>query len=241
MLNLFEKTDGQAAADWRKRFSELAGTSRVAQIREFYRHGAPASNMPLSELPLAALDLETTGLDPARHGIVSIGIVPLSLERICPSQGYYRVLRPRREIDEHSITIHHITHEEVGDAPDLEEVVDELLDALSGRVAVVHYHAIERRFLYQAFLRRFGEGILFPLIDTLDIEKQVTGRRTLNPLTWFGRRRVSLRLADARRRYGLPEYSPHHALTDALATAELFQAQVAYHGSAEDVVSEWWL
>ena len=38
-----------------------------------------------------------------------------------------------------------------------------------------------------------------------------------------------MRLADARRRYGLPAYRAHHALTDALATAELLQAQVAHH------------
>lgn len=236
-----DRKESRATKDWRGRFDELAAQSRVAPIRDFYRHGSPSGDTKLSDTPLVALDLETTGLDPKRHGIVSIGIVPFSLARIRPSRGYYRVLRPRREIDEHSITIHRITHEEVEDAPDLEDIVDELLDAMAGRVAVVHYHAIERRFLYQAFLRRFGEGVLFPLIDTLHIEKQVRQRITLNPLTWFRRRRTSLRLADARRRYHLPEYSPHHALTDALATAELFQAQVGYHGSPDDAVSEWWL
>jgi DNA polymerase-3 subunit epsilon len=236
-----DRKESGPTRDWRERFEELAAESRQAPLRDFYARGIPAADTPLSEAPLVALDLETTGLDPKRHGIVSIGMVPFSLERIQPAQGYYRVIRPRREIDEHSITIHRITHEEVDDAPDLEDIVDEFLEALSGRVAVVHYHAIERRFLYQAFMRRFGEGVLFPLIDTLQVEKRVSQQRTLNPLTWFGRRRVSLRLADARRRYGLPEYSPHHALTDALATAELFQAQVAYHGSPDDQLSQWWL
>lgn len=240
MLSL-GRQNSRATTDWRERFAELAARSRVVPIRDFYRYGAPSADTRLSDTPLVALDLETTGLDPKRHGIVSIGTVPFSLDRARPADGYYRVVRPRREIDEHSITIHRITHEEVEDAPDLEDIVDELLEALAGRVAVVHYHAIERRFLYQALLRRFGEGVLFPLIDTLDIEKQVRGRRSLNPLTWFGRRRVSVRLADTRRRYNLPEYAAHHALTDALATAELFQAQVAYHGSGEDQVSQWWL
>ncbi len=227
--------------DWPQRFGALARETGTDAIRRYYEHGVPAGETPLSRLPLVALDLETTGLDPKRHGIVSIGMVPFTLERIRPAAGYYRVVRPRREIDEHSITIHQITHEEIDDAPDLEDIVDELLHALAGRVAVVHFHAIERRFLYQGFLRRFGEGLLFPLIDTLAIEKQISQRTTLNPATWFRSRRVSLRLADARRRYHLPEYAPHHAFTDALATAELFQAQVAYQGSPDDAVSEWWL
>jgi DNA polymerase-3 subunit epsilon len=89
-------------------------------------------------------------------------------------------------------------------------------------------------------MRRFGEGLLFPLIDTLEIERAVGQRSGVNPLKWFSSRPRSLRLADARRRYHLPEYAPHHALTDALATAELFQAQIAHHGDPGDPVSRWW-
>ncbi|QIK74585.1 hypothetical protein [Nocardioides piscis] len=37
----------------------------------------------------------------------------------------------------------------------------------------------------------------------------------------------SLRLDAARKRFGLPRYSAHHALTDAIAAAELLLAQVA--------------
>lgn len=239
MLSIFQRNRPETT-DWQKRFAELANASRVALLRDFYRQAAVAIDTPLAQTPLMALDLETTGLNPGRHGIVSIGAVPFTLDRIRPAAGYYRVVRPRQKLDAHSITIHHITHDEIERAPDLEEIAEEFLERLAGRVAVVHFHAIERRFLYQAFLRRFGEGLLFPLIDTLYIEKQIHQRRRSNPMTWL-RRRVSLRLADARRRYHLPEYSPHHAWTDALATAELLQAQVDYHGGPEEPVSEWWI
>ena len=36
------------------------------------------------------------------------------------------------------------------------------------------------------------------------------------------------RLGAARQRYGLPEYRAHDALTDALAAAELFLAQIGH-------------
>ncbi|MDZ7789152.1 MAG: 3'-5' exonuclease [Xanthomonadales bacterium] len=238
---LFERRKTDPATDWPLRLAELAEASEVELLERFYARGTVAAQTPLSEVPLVALDLETTGLNPERHGIVSLGLVPFTLSRIRMNEAYYRVVRPRRELEERSVTIHQITHEDLDEAPDLAELAETLLEALAGRVVVVHYHAIERRFLHRAFARRFGEGVLFPLIDTLAIEKQITQRITPNPLTWFGNRRVSLRLADARRRYHLPQYSPHHALTDALATAELFQAQVAYHGSPEDPVAEWWL
>lgn len=238
---LFERRKTDTATDWPLRLAQLAEASEVDLLKRFYERGTVAADTPLSEVPLVALDLETTGLNPEQHGIVSLGLVPFTLSRIRMNEAFYRVVRPRRELEDRSVTIHQITHEDLDEAPDLAELAETLLEALAGRVVVVHYHAIERRFLDRAFARRFGEGVLFPLIDTLAIEKQISQRITRNPLTWFGNRRVSLRLADARRRYHLPQYSPHHALTDALATAELFQAQVAYHGSGEDRLSEWWM
>ncbi len=51
---------------------------------------------------------------------------------------------------------------------------------------------------------------------------------------------VSIRLADSRARYGLPRYSPHHAMTDALASAELLQAQVAHHYAPDVPVRALW-
>lgn len=238
---MFGQRKPDPAIEWPLRLAELGEQSEVALLKRFYARGTVAADTPLSEVPMVALDLETTGLNPEHHGIVSLGLVPFTLSRIRLNQAFYRVVRPRRELEDRSITIHQITHEDLEEAPDLAELAETLLEALAGRVVVVHYHAIERRFLHRAFERRFGEGVLFPLIDTLAIEKQLSQRLTPNPLTWFGNRRVSLRLADVRRRYHLPEYSPHHALTDALATAELFQAQVAHHGSPDDPVCKWWL
>lgn len=235
------RKDREPALDWAGRFAELATQSRVDLQRSFYGRGAPAPDTPLAEVPLVALDLETTGLDPRRHGIVSLGLVPFTLERIHMPQAFYRVVRPRRELADRSITIHQITHEEVADAPDLEDVAGPLLDALAGRVVVVHFHLIERRFLDQAFQRRFGEGLQFPLVDTMINERRVRRRSWLDPRSWFGGGQGSLRLADCRTRYHLPEYAPHHALTDAQATAELFQAQVAHHGDPDDAIRTWWL
>ncbi|NLW04889.1 MAG: 3'-5' exonuclease, partial [Pseudomonadaceae bacterium] len=47
-------------------------------------------------------------------------------------------------------------------------------------------------------------------------------------------------LAACRERYGLPNYHPHDALTDALATAELLQAQIAHHYSPDTPLKKVW-
>ncbi|MEH6454201.1 MAG: 3'-5' exonuclease, partial [Psychromonas sp.] len=46
---------------------------------------------------------------------------------------------------------------------------------------------------------------------------------------------------NSRLRYNLPTYAPHDALTDAIATAELFQAQIKYHFSEDTAIKTLWL
>lgn len=228
--------------DWPARFAELAASARDARLRAFYAAGVPAGDTPLGEVPMVALDVETTGLDPRRDEIVSVGVVPMDLERIRSSASRHWVVRPRRVLDAESVTLHGITHSQVAAAPDLGEVLGELLDALAGRIVVVHCRAIERGFLAAALRERIGEALAFAAIDTMELEARVHRQRKRG---WWARLfdrspQLSIRLADARARYGLPRYRPHHALSDALATAELLQAQVAHRYTADTPLAELW-
>lgn len=232
------------ALDWPRRFLELAPGARDARLQAFYASGAPAGDTVLKDVPMVALDVETTGLDPAHDEIVSIGAVPLTLDRIASSASRYWVLRPRTGLNPDSVAIHAITHAQIDAAPDLGAVVDDLLTTLAGRVVVVHCREIERTFLDLALKARIGEGIEFPVIDTMELEARL--HRQPAPgffARLFARRpaQVSIRLADSRERYRLPRYRAHHALTDALATAELLQAQVAHRFSPDTPLRALWL
>ena len=142
---------------------------------------------------------------------------------------------------EASIAYHHITHSEIAEAPDLETILDDLLAQLAGRLVVVHFRNIERPFLDAAVKARRGEGVLFPMIDTMSLEARLH-RQTLwaRFRRWLGRPPVSIRLHASRERYGLPAYQGHHALVDALATAELLQAQIATHYRPETPLKDIW-
>lgn len=238
---------GQSSAPtppaWPQRFAELAGAARDPRLRAFYQQGVPPSDTPLSALPMVALDVETTGLDPRTDEIVSVGVVPMSLACIRASASRHWIVRPRGALSAESVTIHAITHAQVATAPDLGEILGEVLEAIGGRVVVVHCRAIERSFLNAALQERIGEGIEFPVIDTMELEARL--HRTAKPgllARLFGRTpaKVSIRLADSRARYHLPRYRAHHALTDALATAELLQAQVAHRFAPGAPASELW-
>jgi len=226
---------------WPEYLAERAGAARDPRLAHFFAAGMPAPETPIGEAPMVAMDMETTGLDERRHAIVSVGLVPFTLGRISLSQRRHWILRPSRPLSSTSVTFHHITHADIAKAPDFEEILDELLQALAGRLVVVHYRHIERPFLDAAVKARLGEGVLFPMIDTMSLEARIHRQSLVARFKrWIGRPPASIRLNDSRARYGLPAYSGHHALIDALATAELLQAQVASHYSPTTPVSALW-
>ena len=233
---------GGSGPDWPTLFAELAQKARHPLLQRFYAAGSVAPATPLAEVPLIAMDFETTGIDARRDDIVSIGLVPMSLQRIRLRESRHWILKPNAHLREESVVIHGITHSEIEDAPDLERILGELLTIMAGKVVVVHHRNIERNFLDAALKQRLGEGILFPVIDTLELEARLHRRRPPGLIArLFGRRPESIRLPESRARYHLPHYHAHHALTDALACAELLQAQVAHRFSPQTPIQQlWW-
>jgi DNA polymerase III subunit epsilon len=208
-------------------------------LRSFYAAYQYVLKTPINQVSYVALDFETTGLNPVEDAIVSIGLVPFDLERVLCAKAAHWLVRPESELHASSVVIHGITHADLSKAPDLNFILEELLSALAGRIIVVHCHQVERPFLNAALLQRMEEGITFPVVDTMAIES--TMQHKIGGGLWNrlrGRRPGSVRLAESRRRYGLPYYRSHHALTDALATAELFQAQAAHYFTSGTCLGE---
>jgi DNA polymerase-3 subunit epsilon len=75
-------------------------------------------------------------------------------------------------------------------------------------------------FVGAATVTAYGARPPLTVVDTLTLEHRLRADGN-------GEVHGSLRLDAARRTHGLPRYSAHHALTDAIAAAELLLAQVA--------------
>lgn len=228
--------------NWRAFFQLKAQLSKDNRLRSFYEGGTYHDETPLSEIEFVALDFETTGLDANKNSIISIGLVHFNLQRIFCRKTKSWFIDPQDNLKEDSIVIHGITHSDLNKAPDLLHVLEQLLDELAGKVIVVHYRRIERDFLDRNLRALIKEGIIFPMIDTMQIEADIQKAQAKSIMNWFkGKPTESIRLASSRRRYHLPTYSPHDALTDAIATAELFQAQIKYHFSPDTEIKKLWL
>ncbi|MGR5163898.1 3'-5' exonuclease [Vibrio owensii] len=233
--------DTSRTPDWPIFFEQLAEQANDTRLKRYYSTPIVNGDTPLKEVPFVSVDFETTGLNAEEDAILTIGLVPFTLGRVQCSGSRHWVVNPNRELNEESVVIHGITDSEVKNAPQLEQILDAILDELAGKIVVVHYKNIERQFFNNALLNSVGEGIQFPVVDTLDIEYAIQRRECegwLNKLK--GKKPGSVRLGHARERYHLPAYQPHHALTDALATAELLQAQLQYHFDGDMPLSVIW-
>jgi DNA polymerase-3 subunit epsilon len=178
---------------------------------------------------IVALDLETTGLDPQRDSILSYGLVRLRDMAIRLETARHEVIQVREDIPETAAVIHQITDDVAAAGRPLEQVLPDILAQLAGRVMLVHYAKIEQGFLDAAFRRLYGAPFVIHTIDTLVLARRLFEIR--NPTIQAN----NLRLFNLRPQYNLPQYKAHNALSDALATGELFLALAAemYPGQAD--------
>ena len=198
-------------------------------FRRFLEAPQPSDRMPLDEVRLLAVDMETTGLDPRRDRVLSVGFVPVDGDRIVLGGAGSTLVRPPSQGDDdgvgQSATVHGLTDDDVAVGSDPAEVLDMVFTALEGRVLLAHFSPIELDFLGALCRRVHGTRPSLLAVDTLELHLWVLAGERGRASTVPGH--DELRLWAARERYGLPAVSAHDALADALACAELYLAQVA--------------
>lgn len=226
--------------NWDAFFAEQLTADLPEALQAFYLHPLVEAQQTMQDTEFVALDIETTGLNAQTDDIVSIGVVPFDVHRIYLAKAKHWIVRPRRLTSE-SIVIHGITHSEVAEAPSFRSVLPDILAHLQGKQVVVHYRYMEREFFRLAALNLLEQNLVFPVIDTLELEAKYLHKTRSFFSRTFRKTLPSLRLLNARERYNLPAYENHNALTDALATAELLQAQIAKHQLGDKKVRKIWL
>jgi DNA polymerase-3 subunit epsilon len=164
------------------------------------------------------LDTETTGLEPEQgHRIIEIGCVEL-VNRRKTGRTFHRYLRPDREVDWGALQVHGITNEFLAQQPRFAEVVDELLEFITGGELVIHNAAFDIAFL-DAELKRLPAPAsrvvrdLCSVVDTLPLARQMHPgqRNSLDALC---------------KRYGIDNSHRelHGALLDAQILADVYLA-----------------
>ncbi|MEN8212926.1 MAG: exonuclease domain-containing protein [Pseudomonadota bacterium] len=207
----------------------LLGRVEEGPLKSYLQTPLPGRRSNIHQCEFLALDFETTGLDARQEAILSIGYTLLSNSKILMRNNGHHLVMVNKSIPEESVIIHKITDDRARQGIHLHDVMPILLQQMAGRVILVHYGAIERNFLNAACLQLYGYRLPMLIADTLQIEKNRLQRsQTATTVN-------QLRLFNLRRAYGLPRYNAHSALEDAIATAELFLAQVGEISSGKSM------
>ena len=209
-------------ADQKRR--KLLAKAPEGPLRDFLATEFPDRKQPISDTPLLAMDFETTGLDAGQDHLLSVGYVELLGSRVLLDSARHQIIHSDREMQDENISIHHITHDQVADGMGLRKAVESILRQLAGKVLLAHHAKVEISFLQQACKHLYGMAPVLPAIDTMQIARKRM-ERLQQPY-----KANELRLFNLRKTYGLPAYQAHNALMDAIATGELFLAQLA-HGN----------
>ncbi|HSN43471.1 MAG TPA: exonuclease domain-containing protein, partial [Propionibacteriaceae bacterium] len=183
----------------------------------------PEPGTPIPALKLLAIDLETTGLDPAKDRLLSVGFVPVDGNAVVLAGARHLVIRQDAgsEVGQ-SATIHRLTDDALASGVSLPNALEATLAAMRGRVLLAHHALVETGFLTRACRAVYGGEPEFVVVDTMQLQYRLLTRGFDDEPP-----RGALRLWAARGQFGMPRYAAHEALTDALACAELYLAQVA--------------
>jgi DNA polymerase III epsilon subunit-like protein len=188
---------------------------RTEAAARFARTPRAAAATPWREAAWCALDLELTGLDPQVDQIIAVGMVPIERGRVQLGRAAYTLVRSSRRSAVGAVLAHKLRVEDLVGAPPLDDALELILTELAGRIPVFHAAAVERAFLAPLFRGRRAR-----LPEAVDTE--ALGRRWLGLRDGASPPSISLeRLAE---QLGQRPQTAHHALGDALTTAQAFVA-----------------
>ena len=187
-------------------------------VQALYEQPVIPSSQTLLSTRFLVLDCEMSGLDVNSCQLLSLGWVMIEHGRIVNSSGKHLLVHAEQGTGDSS-KIHGLLDSNIAGAKSPAAVLMLLIKHMQGAVLVFHHAPLDIRFLQKAAIENFRCPMLFPYLDTMDIEKRrmhVQGKA------------MGLRLSQCRERYGLTSGQQHNALADAQATAELLLAQASY-------------
>ncbi len=165
------------------------------------------------------IDLETTGLNPKEDRIIEIGAVKVCQGKI--TERFSTFIQPGRKLEERITELTGIRDEDLENAPEIEAVLEQLLDFMGDLPLLGHSILFDYSFLKKACVNqklpfeKYG-------VDTLKIARKY--------LTSLEHKNLEY-LCDY---YGI-EHHAHRALADAEATVALYQRLCEQFYNAEDL------
>lgn len=171
---------------------------------------------PVSSVRFVVLDSETTGLNPERDRLISIGAVAVVNGEILLEDSYEALLKV--DFNTSSVTVHGITRDEGRAGMDEPEALLEFLGYLKDGVIVGHHIGHDVATFNAGYRRHFGFELRNRFLDTMDLTlhlEQDGAFPKRAPITNFS-------LDALCELFGVIPHDRHTAPGDAFITAQIF-------------------
>jgi DNA polymerase-3 subunit epsilon len=164
---------------------------------------------------VVVFDCETTGLDPKKDSIVSIGAVKVRGNTILTNTALHIYMHQEKEINHQSITIHHIRNCDLQGALSPTEAIERFLYFIGSRPLVGYYLEFDVAMVNQYTKKLLG--ITLPNrqheVSALFYDKKVAS---------IPQATIDLRFDTILEDLNLPKLQAHDALNDAIMTAMMY-------------------
>lgn len=160
-------------------------------------------------------DTETTGLNPKKDEVLSIGAIKVKGNRILTSEMFEVFLRPSGSISKKSIEIHGIRPCDLDQALDPDEGIKKFIEFVGNRPLIGYYLEFDVAMI-DKYLKRWL-GIRLPNQKT-----EVSGLYYDLKIGRIPQGHVDLRFETIMKELGIPNMGQHNAVNDAIMTAMIY-------------------
>ncbi len=172
---------------------------------------------PAADVRYIALDSETTGLDPRKDRLITIGAVAVISGEIVIEDSYECLLKV--EYNTSAVTVHGVTREESRGGYDEPEALEQFLAYLKDGVIVGHHIGHDIATFNTAYERHWGFQLRNLFLDTMDLTLHLE-----RDGAFAGGEEIRDFSLDALcGRFGVIPHDRHTAPGDAFVTALIFQ------------------
>ena len=160
-------------------------------------------------------DCETTGLDPKKDDIVSIGAVIIKNNTIISSKKFVKFVKPKTKLQADAIKIHHIRECDLADAEDIDKVIEEFLEFIGNRTLVGYFLEFDMAMINKYLKPKIGITLPNKALEVsaiyydYKIEKIPQGN-------------IDLRFNTIMEELNIPTLGKHDAYNDAIMTSMIF-------------------
>lgn len=187
-------------------------------IRGYVNHfREKTQDKPLPEVRFVVFDTETTGLNPKKDEVISIGAVAVKNGAICFDDTLELYLQKASIGGAEAVETHQILSKDLQQGGDEEEVLKSFLEYIQGDVLVAHYAEFDVQMMNKIFRRHADFSLFNASLDTIHLAKRVDGVLSNPEKIKTG----AYTLDTLCERFHIDFSIRHHAAGDALATAEL--------------------